>query len=141
LSTPPFSISAITQNYESFVKARLVFVRGSGREVIQENFLVDTGFNRDFLVDMTELPLIERIGAKAVESDVTVGDARRVLVKTCVGFLDTIGNHQFESSYRVSVGFIPRIHRPLMGLRIMRKWVSEFHGPQGRVSFFEVSED
>ncbi len=62
----------------------------------------------------------------------TLAGGKPALANVCFGYLVAIDTHQFTSdTIQCAVAFMGSCKEGLIGLDLLNRWVTEFHGPNG----------
>jgi len=100
--------------------------------------MVDTGFDKDIFVPGYRTSEISQLGVRLYDAKLMLADGREVMGKSCLARVEKIGDHEFPSpGIEINLLCHGEPKNSLLGLRLLSRWVAEFHGPKQVLTLFE----
>ena len=135
----PFAQSRMRPVYKYLMKVRLAVIHPmSARQItFRKDCKVDTGFNGDILIPFYHVDEIRNLGVRLYDADITLANGRSVPGMCCLARIQKMSDHEFPSP-GIEINLI-RSGEPtdsLMGLKLLSRWIAEFHGPKKLLTLF-----
>lgn len=129
-------------DYEYFINIELASLT-TNTDIPIDNVIVDTGFTNDILLPINFIEILEANGFRLYDlgpdevifdafGDEVSGDE----VLFCIAKLKKIHEHEFSDEIITVEVLLYGTGEPLIGLHILSKWIEEFNGPAGLLSFY-----
>lgn len=138
-STPFSETSILKPELRYKVPAQVVVENSTNfrRLPISHDFLIDTGFNLDLFVSADYKPQVDDLGVRVYPTSITVADGRQVPAWVCSAELHQLGKEKFDPALRAELMMCGISAEAVLGLRLLTKWIAEFHGPQEILRLFK----
>jgi len=122
-----------------FLEVRIVVTRQDTgrREVFTENCKVDTGFYADIFMPSHYQLAISQLGVPLYDTPLILADGKEVSAKACYAHVEKIDDHEFPApGIDIALFCHGNPKNPLLGLRLLNKWIAELDGPRQILSLF-----
>lgn len=100
--------------------------------------MVDTGFDKDVFVAGYHTLEITQLGLRLYDVKITLADGREVMGKSCFARVEKIAEFEFpRPGIEINLLCYGEPKNSLLGLRLLSRWIAEFHGPKHLLTLFE----
>jgi len=103
-----------------------------------EECKVDTGFNGDILTPLHHISDLSLTGARLYDGDFELANGEIITGKWCLARVTKIANYEFYPPHiEIALICCGKSRNSLFGLRLLSKWIANFHGPKRLLTISE----